>query len=60
MSPMAISACLDPDPYLRTQLNPDPCFREEEDRVNILRLVAEQLDDPLRDYKKFDHGKRAR
>jgi hypothetical protein len=41
-------------------LNPDPFSREEEDRVNILRLVAEQLDDPLRDYKKFDHGKRAR
>ena len=36
-------------------------FREEEeDRVNILRLVAEELQDPLRDYKKFDHGKRAK
>jgi hypothetical protein len=33
---------------------------EEEERVNILRLVAEELRDPLRDCKKFDHGKRAR
>jgi hypothetical protein len=28
--------------------------------VNTLRLVAEELRDPLRDCKKFDHGKRAR
>ncbi len=28
--------------------------------MNILRLVAEELKDPLRDYKKFDHSKRAR
>ena len=28
--------------------------------MNILKLVAEELKDPLRDYKKFDHGKRAR